>query len=277
MERKKAYQVILAVLLVLVTVLLCAAAVRIWQGGSARKAQNPLEAVYTLDNAAEQILRISPLLFAVIGMAGAGLILGIRDEKSARPVSSLEAERDLISSRLEAPGEEIQKERKKQRTLRWICWAAFAACMVPILIYCTDRGHFPETDLEGMIASLVLHAAPWTAAGLLILLGGAVLETRSVRREIEMTRTQLKAEKGRRRANSGTPSSQAQLKAEKRGQAAASAVPASRAHPSGGIASVRIALLLAAAVLIALGALNGSLQDVLLKAINICTECIGLG
>ena len=36
-------------------------------------------------------------------------------------------------------------------------------------------------------------------------------------------------------------------------------------------------LLLIAAGLIAAGVLNGGLRDVLIKAINICTECIGLG
>ena len=36
-------------------------------------------------------------------------------------------------------------------------------------------------------------------------------------------------------------------------------------------------ILLIAAVLIAAGILNGGLRDVLIKAINICTECIGLG
>ncbi len=40
---------------------------------------------------------------------------------------------------------------------------------------------------------------------------------------------------------------------------------------------VRCLLLLAAAGLIALGVLNGGMRDVLIKAINICTECIGLG
>ena len=37
------------------------------------------------------------------------------------------------------------------------------------------------------------------------------------------------------------------------------------------------ALFLAAAVLIVLGVLNGGAQDVLAKAIKICSECIGLG
>ena len=39
----------------------------------------------------------------------------------------------------------------------------------------------------------------------------------------------------------------------------------------------RCLLLAAAIALIALGVLNGGMHDLLVKAINICTECIGLG
>ncbi len=39
----------------------------------------------------------------------------------------------------------------------------------------------------------------------------------------------------------------------------------------------RAALYAAALAFLALGVLNGGLNDVLVKAINICTECIGLG
>lgn len=45
-------------------------------------------------------------------------------------------------------------------------------------------------------------------------------------------------------------------------------------------ASIRVAqaiLLLISVVLIVLGVINGGMRDVLVKAINICTECIGLG
>ena len=41
--------------------------------------------------------------------------------------------------------------------------------------------------------------------------------------------------------------------------------------------ALRIGLYLLAAMLIVLGVMNGGLYDVLVKAINICTECIGLG
>ena len=40
---------------------------------------------------------------------------------------------------------------------------------------------------------------------------------------------------------------------------------------------LQAALLAAALGMIVAGALNGSLRDVLYKAVNICTECVGLG
>ncbi|MBQ7139309.1 MAG: thioredoxin [Clostridia bacterium] len=40
---------------------------------------------------------------------------------------------------------------------------------------------------------------------------------------------------------------------------------------------LRLLILCAAIVFILLGVMNGGAYDVLVKAINICTECIGLG
>ena len=39
----------------------------------------------------------------------------------------------------------------------------------------------------------------------------------------------------------------------------------------------RLLLLILAAALILHGIINGSMHDVFVKAVNICTECIGLG
>lgn len=41
--------------------------------------------------------------------------------------------------------------------------------------------------------------------------------------------------------------------------------------------ALRAGLYAVAIVFIVLGVMNGGLQDVLVKAVNICTECIGLG
>lgn len=41
--------------------------------------------------------------------------------------------------------------------------------------------------------------------------------------------------------------------------------------------TVRFILLVVAAILIAAGIMNGSMNDVFVKASKICTECMGLG
>ena len=41
--------------------------------------------------------------------------------------------------------------------------------------------------------------------------------------------------------------------------------------------AVKIAVLIAAVIFVIAGIRNGSMEDTLIKAINICTECVGLG
>ena len=59
--------------------------------------------------------------------------------------------------------------------------------------------------------------------------------------------------------------------------APAQAAPARAKAPSRREALLRGGLLGLALLLVLLGVLNGGLRDVLIKAANICTECIGLG
>lgn len=46
---------------------------------------------------------------------------------------------------------------------------------------------------------------------------------------------------------------------------------------AGRLRAVKVAVLIAAIIFIIAGILNGSMEDMLIKAINICTECVGLG
>ena len=95
---------------------------------------------------------------------------------------------------------------------------------------------------------MAIHTAPWAAAALAVIAVSEILCGASMEREIALAQ-----------------------KAEKR-------PPAPKKAEDGRAARIlRIALYAAALVMLAAGVMNGGMRDVLVKAVNICTECIGLG
>jgi hypothetical protein len=243
-----------AILCVLLVVLLSLSAVTIYREGAARKAEQPLEPIYSRGIVAEKFDPIAPLFFAAIGLMLAGLVLGIRDENADKPVASPELRRDLVAARVSQPSEDMRRARSRQK--RWLLagWAAFALCMVPISIYMADSAHFPLEDLEGMFYSLIRVLIPWTAVGLGATAVCAVLAEKSALREAQAARERLKAEKA----------------------AGVAAVPGHAAAPKKTILPQAIIIAVAVALIVA-GVFNGSARDVLYKAITICTECVGFG
>ena len=254
MTRNRIYLALQAALCVLLVVLLSVSAVTIYREGAARKAERPLESIYTREIAAEKFAPIAPLFFAAIGLMIAGLVLGVRDESAEKPVQDPELSRDLIVARVAQPSDDMRRARSSQKRLRLVGWGAFALCMLPVLIYVLNPEHFPLADLEGMFNGLVRVLIPWTAVGIGALAVTSTLRERHVLSETEAAKAQLKTEKE------------------------AGVVPAPKAQPRRkGMGALQIALIVAAVGFIIAGVLNGSAKDVLYKAINICTECVGLG
>ncbi len=254
MTRNRIYLILQTALCVLLVALLSVSAVAIYREGAARKAERPLEAIYTREIAAERFAPIAPLFFASIGFMIAGLVLGAKDEDADKPVRDSELSRDLITARVAQPSEAMQSAKKKQRLLLLCGRAVFAACMLPVLFYIANPAHFPEEDLEGMLYGLIRVVIPWTVLGLFALAATSVLREKWVLAETEAAQARIKEEKelGIRPEPGKAP----QLK---------------------NMRPLQIALVLAAIGLIVAGAFNGSARDVLYKAINICTECVGLG
>ena len=254
MTRTRIYLIMQGVLCVLLVILMSVSAVMIYRDGAARKAEQPLESIYTREIAAEKFAPIAPLFFAAIGLTIAGLVLGIRDENADRPVASPELRRDLVVERVSQPSEDMRRARRKQK--RWLLtgWAAFALCMLPVLIFMVDPAHFPLEDLEGMFYSLIRVLVPWTVVGLGALAVCSGMRERCVLRETEAAQARLKEERE------------------------AGVKPVPKAAPrTGSAVALQIAMIAIAIVLIIVGVFNGSARDVLYKAINICTECVGLG
>ena len=256
MNKKKIFLIAQSLLCAALVVMLILAALGIWREGLALKAADPLSWIYTRDRAAAALGPVLPLLILGLVMTAVGLVLGSRDENAEKPVQDTECLRDLTVSRVASASAEMRAERTKQKMFLRGGWAVFALCMVPVLLYITTGSHFPNGDLEPVFLALVGHVLPWIAIGLAALMVSTVLQEKSMRREIEAAKAQLRQEKA-----GGVKPEAAEKKPDR----------------SGAVRLLRIALLVLAVVLIAAGVFNGSARDVFGKAVKICTECVGLG
>ena len=256
MNKNKVCLIVQSVLCVAVCAMLAAAVITIYRDGLALKAADPLSWIYTREKVAEAAGPVMPVMVLGIILTAVSLSMGIKDENAEKPVKDTEWQRDSIVSRVAAPSNEMKAERSRQRKMLYGGWAAFALCMVPILIYITNGNHFPNGDLEPVFLALIAHVIPWTLVGLGVLMISTRLQEKSLEREILAAKEQIKLEKARG------------VKTEANG---GKGRQADRAR------FLRIALLVVAVMMIVAGTFNGSARDVFGKAVKICTECIGLG
>ena len=299
MTKNKVFLWIQTALCVLIAILLASSAVRIFIDGSAYQAAgHPSEWIYTREKVTAALMPVLPLFLLSFAMTVYGLIKGIEDEDAGKPVQDVERARDLVCARIAEPSEEMAKERALQKKLLLGGWIGFAVCMIPILLYITNGAHFALTDAEGLdqsIVSMITFVVPWTAMGLACLIVTTVLQGKSMQRETDAASARMKeaaAAKAAQAASADAESVKAASADAETAKAASADAPAAKAPaaPKAGAALyntspetarrrilIRRVLLVAAVIFIVLGVQNGSMKDVLVKAIRICTECVGLG
>ena len=251
---KRTYLLLQTILCILLGAVLIILAVGIYREGLVRKAEDPLAWIYSMEIVRERFAPVAPLFFVSIGVGLAGIILNVKDDQDGKPVKDAEINRNLIVSRVMEPNETMKKERALQKKLCRGGWAGFAVCLIPIALYMSDGSHFPNGDLEPVIAGVALHVLPWVVLAVACLMVSTVLQEKSMIRETEAAQARRREEK------------------ETGGQAEPKPIPA-----SGKSGLLQIALIAAAIVFIVMGIFNGGARDVLYKAAKICTECIGLG
>lgn len=292
MAKNKIFLWIQTALCMLIAILLASSAVRIFIDGSAYQAAgHPSEWIYTREKAAAALMPILPLFLLSFAMTVYGLVKGIEDEKADKPVQDVERARDLVCARVAQPSEEMAKERGLQKKLLLGGWIGFAVCMIPILLYITNGAHFALTDAEGLdhsIVSMIAYVVPWTVLGLACLIVTTVLQGKSMQREADAATALMKeaaAAKAAEAAKAGAESAKtaeapsADAESAKAPSASKAAAPLYNTSPETAHRRViiRRVLLVAAVIFVVLGVQNGSMKDVLVKAIRICTECVGLG
>ena len=257
MNHKKVLGLATAVLTVLLCAALCASAALLYRQGMARRAEEGTSTapVFTPEGVGRQLLRISPLaglwLLALI-IALVTDSLATREQKAAPdPAWMLR----LLRSGMEEMPPAARREQAFRRKASWASGLLAGAGGIAALLWLGNRANFTDWDLEKVMGDMLLHAGIPLLFSLFVLLAGALLRERSMGRE---EKALLEARKERKAARAPAPP-----------MAGISETPARR--------GLRLALYLLGAALAAAGIINGGLKDVLIKAINICTECIGLG
>ena len=156
----------------------------------------------------------------------------------------LQAKKDLsgCSENIRA---EILAQQKCRRNLNLLSALVFTLCSAGFLCYGMNPANFHQTEINASMIRAMWVLAPCSIAALAWGLWAEGRKARSVAVEIDLWK-----------------------------QAPAGSVSMENKDRAG---MIRWIILLAALALLILGACTGGTQDVLTKAVNICTECVGLG
>ncbi len=155
------------------------------------------------------------------------------------------------------------KNQERILKILWIICAAAGVCFaIGAIVYLAIPSHFPNIDVNGEILDMVKVILPCVFVEFLLCCGVAVFEGKSAQKQLEYVKQLVKA-----------PAAEAEV--SKFG-AFIGKVKSALGNKYV-ILGVRIAVGAIGVAFVIAGVFNQSIKDVLVKAINICTECIGLG
>ena len=150
----------------------------------------------------------------------------------------------------------IVSRRKVIAALKIAAWSLFGVAAIYGIVYLAIPANFPKDDVTGEVLNFVKCVFPAIFAGFLVIAGAGIYEKYAIR---SMLPSVKKVTFG--------------LKPIERQKTAIGRIVTDARFLTG----VRIALAVLAVAFIIWGSLNGNARAVMIKAINICTECIGLG
>lgn len=263
---KRAYKTALAALTVVVGVLFVVQVWRVFALGN-----RP----FTVENISKYFSQIAFFVWLWIAatIVGGVLWLAFPSEKSSI-VACVSPQVTLAKLKRRLP--DTDGEGRKERSKRIAVWLACAAicivCAVVALVYLT--GEYAAKAQEGFFsehgeAERLLRALPWILAAFGACIGALYYQSYSYKKEITLVKTQI--------SENAKQGIKAVPVAEKAGlwDKLCGKMPFLKSKWF--MIGVRAALGVLGLILIVVGINGGGMADVLEKAINICTQCIGLG
>ncbi len=270
------YEVIFGIYTAVVAALLIWQTVDLYRTGKASASG----VIYSRQIVGERLMRLSPALWIWVALVIVGFGLGIAfatKQRVSKPDMrySLYCLKKRVSVRNpESMSASVQVVRREETVLRilWLIVGAVGlAGTIYGIVYLCMPSHFPKTDVTHEMLAMAKNILPWVTWTFLLACGVGIYERFSARKQLPEVKKLVAASKsgdavavpasnvaGRVRTKAATNKFLRFLYAYR--------VWIARAV----VGCVAIAFVIA-------GAFNGGARDVLIKAINICTECIGLG
>lgn len=202
--------------------------------------------IYSREIVAAHFAPIAWSVWTFVALLAANIIAG-KPEKKESLRAPVENQLLMLRARTEET-DEIRKV-KNQRIGVW-CGAAVLCLICAGMAgrFLLDWSNFASRDLEVVVRKMAIETFPWIGAAFVLLMAAEQCSFRLLKKELELRKSAPK-----RKPDAVIP------------------------EKTAGRNVVRVLIAAAAVALIVLGVMNGGMFDVLVKAINICTECIGLG
>ena len=206
----------------------------------------PIHEIYSREIVAARFQAMAWSVWLWLALLVAAIVAG-RPKYKETLRAPLENQLMLLRARTEDT-EETRRVQRKRVALWCVTGILCLGCAVMMSRFLLDWRNFASRDLEPVIRQMAIAVFPWMGVGFAVLIAAEEINARLLKAEAALRKTAPK----------------------RKPTAAAEKKPL-------GQNVVRVVLAAAAVTLIVLGVLNGGMFDVLVKAINICTECIGLG
>ncbi len=192
--------------------------------------------------------------------------------KKQTSVSNREKINNLKSKLPSTGNNDFVEAKKHYSTFEIIRYAIYGiatafsvATAVITIVYIAKVSNFRGLEINEGILGMVKNCVPFIAASFLLFFIAVIYEIITAKYELKYVTKMFVSGKGNKHIDNLVEKSIKNLRA------------LSQKHDSQIVWSVRAVVFAVALVFIILGILNGGVEDVWSKAINICTECIGLG
>ena len=178
---------------------------------------------------------------------------GVKTSNVARLKMLLSVAPEFKNEELKDSYKELDRDTKVIKITKIVSLVIVVICALMGIGYLSNSKHFDSNgDLNAQIMAMTIHLMPWVIISFVSILFTSFYEEYRAKKMIEVVKMIIK--------NDGKKPYQYQKNNNKLV-----------------INIARSVIILIAVALIIVGSFDGSAKDMLQKAINICTECIGLG